>query len=277
MFCSVERVAQLMDDIAPIKWAEEWDNVGLLLGYRGAKVERLMVVLDISPAVVEEAVKKNVDMIIAHHPLIFSPLKRIVDDSLVGRLILPLASHNIAVYCAHTNLDMTMGGVDDTLARLLGLNKINYLNLDDAKQSSKPGVGRWGKLESPIPLMDFIKLVGKALNIPSLDVIKSTGTRDDKKIHTVALCAGSGADYMTHAKKIGADIFVTGEIKYHDALTAHWLGIDVLAAGHFYTELPIVKELISRLQMIMDSLQYKVEIIESEMQMSPYSRIFIEE
>ena len=95
MFCSVERVAQLMDDIAPIKWAEEWDNVGLLLGYRGAKVERLMVVLDISPAVVEEAVKKNVDMIIAHHPLIFSPLKRIVDDSLVGRLILPLASHNM--------------------------------------------------------------------------------------------------------------------------------------------------------------------------------------
>lgn len=96
MFCSVEKIAQLMENIAPVNWAEPWDNVGLLLGQRRDKVERLMVVLDISPAVVEEAVKKKVDMIIAHHPLIFSPLKRIVDNSIEGRLILPLVSHNIA-------------------------------------------------------------------------------------------------------------------------------------------------------------------------------------
>ncbi|MGI5851093.1 MAG: Nif3-like dinuclear metal center hexameric protein [Clostridiales bacterium] len=277
MFCSVEKIAQLMENIAPVNWAEPWDNVGLLLGQRRDKVERLMVVLDISPAVVEEAVKKKVDMIIAHHPLIFSPLKRIVDNSIEGRLILPLVSHNIAVYCAHTNLDMAMGGVDDTLARLLGLGDINYLGTDDSTQSSKPGVGRWGVLESPIHLMDFIKRVGKVLKTTSLDLITDTVASDNQKIHTVALCAGSGADYMIHAHNIGADIFVTGEIKYHDALTAHWLGIDVLAAGHFYTELPIVKELINRLQKIMDSLQYKVEIIESELQKSPYSRIFIEE
>ncbi|HZJ57823.1 MAG TPA: Nif3-like dinuclear metal center hexameric protein [Clostridia bacterium] len=277
MFCTVGRIAQMMEEIAPTRWAEEWDNVGLLLGREDSRVEKVMVVLDISPTVVEEAVEKKIDMIIAHHPLIFSPLKRITDGSLEGRLILSLVSHNIAVYCAHTNLDMTAGGVDDTLARLLGLKDINYLDPNTMQTHSKPGFGRWGKLEFPVNLMDFIKSVGKILNTASLDLIKGTGDIKDKLIHIVALCAGSGADYMKYAQNIGADLFLTGEIKYHDALMAYWLGIDVLAAGHFYTEIPMVKQLINRLQMIMDSLQYKVEIIESKMQRSPYTRIFVDE
>lgn len=277
MFCTVGRIAQMMEEIAPTRWAEEWDNVGLLLGREDSRVEKVMVVLDISPTVVEEAVEKKIDMIIAHHPLIFSPLKRITDGSLEGRLILSLVSHNIAVYCAHTNLDMTAGGVDDTLARLLGLKDINYLDPNTMQTHSKPGFGRWGKLEFPVNLMDFIKSVGKILNTTSLDLIKGTGDIKDKLIHIVALCAGSGADYMKYAQNIGADLFLTGEIKYHDALMAYWLGIDVLAAGHFYTEIPMVKQLINRLQMIMDSLQYKVEIIESKMQRSPYTRIFVDE
>ena len=269
MVCTVGRIAQLMDDIAPERWAEGWDNVGLLLGNRKFQVQRLMVVLDLSPSVVEEAIKKRVDMIISHHPLIFSPLKRIVGDSIEGRLIMPLISNNIAVYCAHTNLDMAKGGVDDSLAQVLGLKDVRLLNSEDMDQLSKPGFGRWGRLDAPIPLKEFVQFVGKTLKVPSIDIIG----KDNKMIRTVALCAGSGSDFMRQAQKMGVDLFVTGEIKYHDALMADWLGIDLMAIGHFYSEIPVIKELIIRLQMIMDSLQYKVEIVESEMQRSPYSRI----
>lgn len=276
MVFTVDRLVQVMEEIAPQEWAEDWDNVGLLVGNHEDPIERIMVALDISPSVVKESIDKKVDIIIAHHPLIFSPLKKIVGSSLEGQLIMPLLSHNIAVYCAHTNLDMARGGVDDALAKTLGLREVQDLTPKGHPIVTKPGFGRWGKLDSPKSMDDFAEFVGKALNAPSIEVIQGEKNREDKPINTVALCAGSGSDFMDQAKKVGADLFITGEIKYHDALRARWLGIDTMAVGHFYSEMPVIKELIGRLQTAIDSLQYKVEIIESEMQRSPYSRISID-
>lgn len=275
MICTVGEIARFMDEIAPENWAEDWDNVGLLLGNRSTQVKRLMVALDISPAVVEEAAGKKVDMIISHHPLIFAPIKKIVHEDITGRLISGLISNNVSVYCAHTNLDAAQGGVDDTLAGLLGLSKIKYLNPRDIDSNSSPGFGRWGQLDKPTPLEEYIEFVGRVLNAPNIDFIGEIGDSNNKVVNTVALCGGSGADFMAAAKNIGADLFITGEIKYHDALMAHWSGLHVLAVGHFYSEAPIMKELINRLQTIIDSLQYKVEIFKSEMQRSPYSRKII--
>lgn len=266
-----------MDEIAPEKWAEPWDNVGLLLGDGKSRVERLMVVLDISPSVVEEAIDKRVDMIIAHHPLIFNPLKRIVTDDLEGRIIIPLLSHNIAVYCAHTNLDMANGGVDDSLAKILGLKDVRQLNPVELPYPSKPGFGRWGKLDPPQTLGEFAKFVRETINSPNIEIIGLDKGEDNKPIETVALCAGSGSDFLVQAQKVGADLFITGEIKYHDALTACWLKITTMSVGHFYSEMPAIKELFGRLQMIVDSLQYKVEIFLSEMQSDPYSCIIIDD
>ena len=275
MFCTVERLAQIMNNLAPEDWAEPWDNVGLLLGNINSKVQRLMVVLDITPEVVEEAIKKEVDMIISHHPLIFNPMKRIVYDDVEGRLILYLVSNNIAVYCAHTNLDVANGGVDDSLAKALELKDVKNLIQEDPLQS-KPGFGRWGKLETPLKILDFAYYVADILKSPRVEIIGMKNGKKDKLIKTVALCGGSGSSFLKNAQRVGADIFITGEIKYHDALMADWLGIDVMTVGHFYSEIPGVEELIKRLQKAVDSLQYKVEIFESKAQRSPYSRILID-
>ncbi|NLN41522.1 MAG: Nif3-like dinuclear metal center hexameric protein [Clostridiales bacterium] len=274
MFCTVGRLAQIMNDFAPEEWAEPWDNVGLLLGNRDSNVQRLMVTLDVTPDVVQEAIEKEVDMIISHHPLIFNPMKRIVYDNVEGRLIMELISNNIALYCAHTNLDMTIGGVDDSLAKALKLRDVRKLGQEDILQS-KPGFGRWGKLEASMRLIDFAHYVSEVLNSPRIEIVGMKKGKENKLIKTVALCAGSGSSFMEQAQRIGADIFITGEIKYHDALMADWLDIDIMAVGHFYSEIPVLKELIKHLQKAVDSLQYKVEIYESEAQESPYTPIVI--
>jgi len=275
MLCTVGRLAKIMNDFAPEEWAEPWDNVGLLLGNRNFEVQRLMVTLDITPDVVQEAIKKEVNMIISHHPLIFNPIKSIVYDDVEGRLITDLISNNISVYCAHTNLDMATGGVDDSLAKTLKLKDIKKLNQEDMIQS-KPGFGRWGKLEEPMTLKDFAHYVSKVLKSPRVEIIGMEKDKENKLIETVALCAGSGSSFMKQAQRIGADVFITGEIKYHDALMADWLDIDIVTVGHFYSEVPVLKELIKHLQKAVDSLQYKVEIFESEAERSPYSRIVID-
>ncbi len=274
MFCTVGRLAQIMNDFAPEEWAEPWDNVGLLLGNRDSNVQRLMVTLDVTPDVVQDAIEKEVDMIISHHPLIFNPMKRIVYDNVEGRLIMELISNNIALYCAHTNLDMTIGGVDDSLAKALKLRDVRKLGQEDILQS-KPGFGRWGKLEASMRLIDFAHYVSEVLNSPRIEIVGMKKGKENKLIKTVALCAGSGSSFMEQAQRIGADIFITGEIKYHDALMADWLDIDIMAVGHFYSEIPVLKELIKHLQKAVDSLQYKVEIYESEAQESPYTPIVI--
>jgi len=275
MLCTVGRLAQIMNDFAPEEWAEPWDNVGLLLGNRNSKVQRLMVALDVTPDVVQEAIEKKVDMIISHHPLIFNSMKRIVYSDIEGRLIMDLISNNIAVYCAHTNLDMANGGVDDSLAKALKLKNVKKLSQDADMLQSKPGFGRWGQLETPMKLKDFAHYVAKVLESPRVEIIGMKKDKENKLIKTVALCAGSGSSFMRLAQRVGADVFVTGEIKYHDALMADWLDIDIVTVGHFYSEIPVLKELIKHLQKVVDSLQYKVEIFESVVKKSPYSPIII--
>lgn len=270
--CTVKEIGEIMDEIAPQDWAEEWDNVGLLLGNNQSQVKKLMVVLDVSPQVVEEAIKRKVDMIIAHHPLIFSPIKRVIQDDIEGQLISTLIYHRIAVYCAHTNLDMAPGGIDDSLAKILGLKEVETLYPQEQGSSNKLSFGRWGILGSPIKAGEFAKFVKIKLKTPNLNFI---GDRK-RDIKTIALCSGSGSDFMKQAQKVGADLFITGEIKYHDALTAHWLGIDLLTVGHFYSEMPGIEELIGRLQKTLDSLQYKVDVLQSETQKSPFSEIIID-
>ena len=118
--------------------------------------------------------------------------------------------------------------------------------------------------------------MSKVLKSPRVEIIGMEKDKENKLIETVALCAGSGSSFMKQAQRIGADVFITGEIKYHDALMADWLDIDIVTVGHFYSEVPVLKELIKHLQKAVDSLQYKVEIFESEAERSPYSRIVID-
>jgi len=263
-----------MEKIAPVRFAEEWDNVGLIIGSYEQQIKRILVTLDITEAVVKEAIQKNVDLIISHHPILFRPVKSIIPTQTEGALIYPLIRHNIAVYAAHTNLDMAEDGVNDILCRILkignavplqGIKEITPL---DPAETLKIGLGRIGLLTQPVSFYCFLRQVSEVLGNPFIQVVHGSKR---EKIEKVAVCGGSGGDYISLAAKLNADVYITGDISHHDALDAKALGLNVFNAGHYHTEWPIVPHLINRLQSELISLQYNVEVIQSSADVEPFT------
>lgn len=235
-------VMQAMERIAPRRLAEEWDNPGLLVGSPHDEVRKILVALDVREETVERAIEDGCDLIVAHHPLIFRALKALRTDDATGCKIARLIKADIAVFAAHTNLDSAAGGVNDVLAERLELHDV--APLVEGVADSEPGLGRIGSLRAEFSLEDFAALVKEKLGLSSMRVA-CAGRR---KISRVALCGGSGAEFVGRAAAKGADAYVTGDVKYHDAERAIGLGIHVLDAGHFATEQPIVARLAERLK-----------------------------
>lgn len=245
----VKDIIVLMEEIAPARHAEYWDNVGLIVGDSTAAVNRIMVTLDITRDVIQDAIEKQVNLIISHHPIIFKPIKMVNDHSVVGSQILLLLQSGISVYCAHTNLDKAEGGVDDTLAHLLGLQEIQPLTQET--------FGRIGRLSKRQLLKDYLLSIKETLGASSVDFIGDP----NKEIQVVASCAGAGGDFICEAQSAGAELFITGEIKYHDAISTMDGDMAVAAFGHYATEMPAMTQLIRRLQKSVNALQYKIEVI----------------
>lgn len=252
---TVAQVADVMEVIAPKHLAETWDNPGLLVGDPAQKVQKILVVLDVSERVVDLAVKLSAELIISHHPLIFKPIKKIRTDLPTGKLLKKILTQNLAVFAAHTNLDSALGGVNDVLANRLGLVKVRPLT---QAADGEPGLGRIGELESAIGIDDFITMVKDKLRVPYVRLVAG----GDGKIKKVAICGGSGAEFIDRAALRGADAYLTGDIRYHDAQRAADLGIYTVDAGHFGTEYPIVHELTVRLGQEMTTAGLSVEIYE---------------
>ena len=179
----VYEIAELIDKAFPPAAAEEWDNIGLLVGRRDNEVSRVLLTLDVTPYVVEEAIKSGVQMIVSHHPMMFSGVKRITDEAAEGRMLLDLCRADIAVYAAHTNLDSGVGGLNDALAALFGLNNTEVVlqgSLDGA------GLGRIGDLAEPVTALEFAQMAKKLLNTS----VRLSGDKN-KQVKRVAV--GSGA------------------------------------------------------------------------------------
>nr|WP_209479457.1 Nif3-like dinuclear metal center hexameric protein [Virgibacillus litoralis] len=324
-------IFQLMETWAPKHLAYDWDNVGLQVGSFNNQVTKVMVTLDVLESVVDEAIEKNVDLIIAHHPLLFKPVKKVNVDTSHGRIIQKLIQHNISVYASHTNLDIANGGVNDMLCELLNINRTEVLQqtyqeelvkiavfvpkthlnevrdamsengaghigdyshctfqtegqgtfmpqegtnpyigsannlayVDEVKVESiiqQPklasvieaminahpyeeaaydvmplhnsgqtcGIGRIGTLDKGVTLQDFSEQVKHALEVPSLRV---TGDLT-KKVRRVAVLGGSGEKYIDKAKKMGADVYITGDMTFHAAQDAWQMGLSVIDPGH---------------------------------------------
>ena len=220
---------------APLSFAEEWDNCGLQVGRRDKVVRKVMVALTPGEAAIQAAVDADVDMLLTHHPMIFKPAKSVTTDTVLGQSIMKLIQHDINLYCAHTNLDMAVGGVNDVLAKALNLQNIEILE----NVTEDYGIGRVGDLAEPITLQVFLAQTAKQLACNHLAYQGDV----NRTVQRVALCGGSGISYLHAAKKAGADVYVTGDMKYHDAQLASELGICVVDAGHFGTEKHIVKTL----------------------------------
>lgn len=220
-------IINYLENIAPRELAEEWDNVGLLVGRVGEDVTKVLVCLDFDKNVLAQAVEEKCEMIITHHPVIFKPIK-----ALTNPLLLKAVAGNIAVYSCHTNLDITNGGVNDALAEKL---ELEYVESD--------GILRFGKLPEKMTAIDFCQYVKKHLNVPALRI-----NNIKKTIRKVGVVGGSGADFIEVAIKNGCDAFVTGEASYHDAQTAENENLLLVCAGHYETEIPVVPVLAERIR-----------------------------
>ena len=232
-------IADAMNRFAPSKLAEEWDNVGLLVGDPSAQVNKILVCLDVGLDAIERAVELDAQMIVAHHPMIFRSIKNVRLDRPMGRRLRTLIKNDIAVFAAHTNLDSALGGVNDVLADKLGLIDVKPLDAT----SIEPTLGRLGRLTEEMSAKAFAEHV---------------------KLKKVGICGGAGADFIMKAKFYGADAFVTGDVKYHEAQAAIDNGIHVIDAGHFATEHPIVEIIADRLRAEFPGLDVEVFDAESD-------------
>ena len=250
-----QAVIDIVEKLAPKRLAEEWDNPGLLVGSPQQEIKKVMVCLDVSLEVVEYAIFQQADMLIAHHPMIFRGLKKIRTDLYDGRMLSLLLQHNMAVYAAHTNLDAAKGGVNDVLAAKIGLRDVvSFLPVENYPEES---MGRIGMLPEPVTLKAFAQRVKKALNAEFVRVVQA----NDKMIQKVALCSGAGADFIGQAAFKGADVYLTGDVKYHDAQRAVQQNINLVDGGHFPTEFPVVEALAAYLRENMAKAKRPAEII----------------
>ena len=252
-----QTIMTILEQLAPKRLAEKWDNPGLQVGSPEQSVSKILVCLDVSQPVVDMAIEIGADMIISHHPvMLFKGLMNIRTDLYDGKMLQDLLSHNIAVYSAHTNLDIAQGGCNDLLAELCGLKRVTgFVPCED---NDKDFMGRIGYLEKPVALQDYARQLCASLNAKHVRVVKG----GQEKVSKVAVCSGAGADFISKAAFKGADLYITGDLKYHEAQQAVKLGINIIDAGHFATEYPMVKSLANYLRSEATNKGEDVEIVE---------------
>ena len=228
----IKDILDHFDALAPAKTADEGDNVGLLIGDARRSVKKVLICLDVSNAVVDEAVSGEFDLILSHHSVIFEPLSAISAADPVGRRAMKLIENAVSVISVHTNMDYAENGVSRQLARRLELSDVRPLKIEKTDACVKEkNIGCTGNLKKPLMTLDFVNFVKHALNAPALRFAGG-----EKMIKTVALVAGSGMDYIFDAVKSGADAFLTADVKYHSWPIALEHSIVIADAGHFYTE-----------------------------------------
>ena len=236
----VKDILNCITEIAPLQWQESYDNAGLQVGDLNAEAHKALVCLDITEEIVEEAVAKNCNVIVSHHPLIFHGLKHLTPQTYIERAVMKAVKHDIAMMCMHTNLDNSYLGVSRMLAERLGLHDLRLLQ-PSVGEPEVCGAGMIGEFAVPMEEKDFLQLVARQIGSPCLRHSALTG----RKIKKVALCGGSGSPFMPDALKSQADAYLTADIKYHDFFVPEG-NILLVDGGHFETE-QFTKELLVEL------------------------------
>ena len=252
--CTVKDIARMVGEIAPYEMAEAWDNVGLLVGRANGEVTRVLVALDLTHAVIDEAKALGAQLIVTHHPVMFAPRKRLTDEDYEGELLLSLAENRMALIAAHTNLDAAPGGVNDTLMALMG-----------AKNVTGEGCFRVGDLAEGTTLGMLCARAASKLHT----AVRAYGA-EDTVVTKLGCCSGAGSSEMGEAIALGADCFITGEVKHHHALEAMARGVCLIEAGHYETENPVCEVIAGALQKAADAVQYNVTVFCSKA--NPFGR-----
>jgi len=255
MDATVNHILNALESIAPAALAEEWDNSGLQVGRRDWSVKRVLTALDPTMEVIREARNRKADVLVTHHPLIFSPLRALDLDTPLGEILQELMRHQIAVISAHTNLDSVQGGVNDILASFLAVDGLTVLQ--PAAEDVDCGLGRIGSLPARTTLADLATEIKARLAIPH---IRFAGD-PQLPVHRVALCSGSGSSLLKTFFTSGAQVYITGDVRYHDAREVEAHGLGVIDIGHYESEHIILESFAKQLadQMRADGLDISVE------------------
>ena len=247
----VAEIANYLEEFAPPTLAEDWDNVGLLVGDSTKDASALMTCLTLSPDVAAEAVRRNAGMVVTHHPVLFRPVQRLTSETAEGRMLLDLIAKGIAVFSPHTGYDSAKEGINQQLAELFQLNDIQILrpiaNFEDSDYAArKPahGAGRCGSLPEPISLADFLDHVKAKLEIDRLQFVGNESTT----IERIGIACGSAAEFMQDAHKKNCQALLTGEARFHACFEAVALEIALVLAGHYASERPAIERLAEILQ-----------------------------
>lgn len=226
----VKDLIEKIEKFAPIELAYEWDNSGLIVGDKDKEVKRVYITLDLFKENIDEAVDNNVDFIVSHHPILFKGIKKVDYNSQQGYVLRKLIENNIALYVAHTNMDCARGGINDVLAKKLGLKNTWVMEKSDLYENC--GLGRIGFLDKETTLEEYAKEVKKELNTPFVRICGDF----ERKIKKVVVGGGACDDLIEDAIKLNADVIVTADMKYHISAESVDNGLAVIDAGHFPTE-----------------------------------------
>lgn len=228
---TVQSISDFLEAYAPSRLAEDWDNVGLLVGDPTQNVRRVMTCLTVTPASAEEAVREQADLIISHHPLPFHPLKRLTTESVPGRLLWQLIRAGVSVHSPHTRFDSAAMGINQRLAEGLGLIDIQPLVPAD-DDPDRLGAGRYGDLQTPLTLAECSERLKLFLSIEGMHAVGTAST----SIRRVAVACGSAGSFLGAARRRGCDLLVTGETTFHTCLEAEATDVALLLPGHFASE-----------------------------------------
>ncbi len=267
MSVRIRDILDILDHIAPFSLAEKWDNIGLLVGNPENEVTAVLIGLDPTGKLLDEAIAKGANTVITHHPLIFHPLKAINTADPTGQFLEKALTNRINIIACHTNLDSARSGVSDVLADSLGLVEVEPLLFSE--EPTDTGIGRIGRFAEALDKAEFMRRLFQTLDLSSVQI---AGQVPDK-ISRVAICGGSGSEFAQTALKAGADVYLSAEIKHSTARWAQEIGFCIIDGTHYATEQPVVKHLADQLQQIAISQNLSIRILRTQTEAHPFTYI----
>lgn len=262
----IKDIISTLDQIAPFRLAENWDNVGLLVGNPGHAVTAVLVGLDPTIRLLDEAITQGANTIITHHPLIFHPLSAIKTTTPVGLFLEKALTNRINIIACHTNLDSARSGVSDVLADFFDLVHVEPLRTSPDITLPGTGIGRIGNFKEGLDRDQFMQKVFRALDLP---FVQMTGLLPER-IFRLALCGGSGSDFAEPAFASGADVYLSAEIKHSTARWAEECGFCIIDGTHYATEQPVVRHLVAQLQLAAKAENWSVPIRPTQTETHPF-------